>query len=117
MAVVPIAALAEVARVVNNACTHMAVGTGETAEAVSDIQLDVETARKPITKKLTFGKKLQERTLFTNSELPDNTKEFGLFISADDNPNTGILLTRSETDFNKGNNDLLVVTEIELDEA
>jgi hypothetical protein len=117
VATVPNVGLERSAVLIGADCSHMAVGTGTTTESPSDTQLATETYRNSITKKFVQGRKIQERTLITNANLPATMEEFGLFMNGSGSANSGSLLTRTLSTFVKGSQDLLIVVEIEYQEV
>ena len=88
---------------------YIAVGTGEDAESDTDTQLQTEFARKLATAVIHDGLHYEIRGFFTNLELPDEVKEWGVFLFADENTDSGLMLSRTRLDFVKGAHDLLII--------
>lgn len=105
------------AQVIVDDISHAAVGTGTTAPNKADTQLVTETDRVATTKRVRQGTRFQQRTFFTNANLPTTLEETGWFMNGTGAADSGELLERSTFTFTKGTQDLLVILEIELQES
>lgn len=73
---------------------HLALGTGTKAPALTDKTLQVESLRKPISSKVPQNNIVRIRTFFLPTEANGDWKEFGLFLSGTDLPDSGTLFNR-----------------------
>ena len=91
--------------------THMAIGTGTTAPAGTDTQLENETYRQTFTD-IAFDNRMLKLTIFVSSSAyVGDVSEMGLFGNgATDDPNTGTLFARvTVPTFTKSSTETLTV--------
>ena len=112
MATVPNAGLNRAAQVILDDISHTAVGTGTTAEIVSDTKLDTESDRLAPTSQRRQGNQIIIRTFFSNANLPATVEEVGWFMNGSGSADSGELLVRALTTFVKGSQDLNVVLQL-----
>lgn len=95
----------------NNAvATYHAVGTGETAPADTDTQLETEIFRKLISVRTNTANIAELQTFFTTSEANGTIKEIGLFGGlATGTANSGTLFARLSVNRVKSSNDTLTL--------
>lgn len=92
--------------------TYCAVGTGLTAPALSDTQLETEIFRKLCSVRSVSGNAATFQTFYTTSEANGNLKELGLFgdNTASGTANSGTLYARNVVDRTKSSNDTLTLS-------
>jgi hypothetical protein len=75
--------------------TYCALGTDNTAPAISDVALGAEVARKAVTSKSRTGNEITFSTFFTAAECTANIKEAGMFghSTASATPDSGVLFS------------------------
>lgn len=91
--------------------TYCAVGTGTTAPALADVQLQTELGRKLISVRSVSGNVATFQTFFTTSEVVGTLKEAGLFgDAATATANSGTLFCRVAINRTKSSNDTLTLS-------
>jgi hypothetical protein len=96
-------------------CDYTGVGTGTNPAVVGDSQLNEETNRSAVSKRLQQSETFQIRTLHANAALPTTLTELGLFLNnTSGDANSGEAFVRVVESFTKGSSDLLSVFEITL---
>lgn len=73
---------------------YLALGTGTTAPAATDIKLVAEGLRKAISAKTRQANLVRLRTFFTAQEANQVWYEFGIFLAGTANKDSGTLLNR-----------------------
>lgn len=73
---------------------HLALGTGTTAPAATDIKLVAEGLRKSVSAKTRQANLVRLRTFFLSSEANSTWMEFGIFMAGTSNKDSGTLLNR-----------------------
>lgn len=73
---------------------HLAMGTGTNPPALTDTKLQIEGMRKPVSSKQAQANLVRIRTFFLPAEANGDWKEFGLFLSGTDLPDSGTLFNR-----------------------
>lgn len=85
----------------NMRITHTALGTGATAPAITDTQLQTETFRKATASATSSGNVGYLSAYYTAPEVTGTFKEVGLFINGTSTANTGTLFSRVAVDITK----------------
>jgi|TARA_Y100000310_G_scaffold318377_1_gene372341 hypothetical protein len=104
-------------QVIMDDVSHTAVGSGTTAEAVTDTTLATETDRLAPTSSKRQSNLVIIRTFFANANLPSTTEEIGWFMNGSGAADSGELLVRALSTFVKGSQDLNVVLQLTIDRA
>ncbi len=76
------AGLNQIAQLIMDDVSHQAIGTGTASVMGTDTALAAEHDRNATTKETRNGANLEIRTFFSNSELPSQIEEVGLFNAA-----------------------------------
>ena len=73
---------------------HLGLGTDSTAPALTDTKLKAEALRKAVASKQRQANMVRIRAFFLPAEANGDWKEFGLFLSGTDLPDSGTLFNR-----------------------
>lgn len=73
---------------------HLALGTGSTAPVNTNIKLEAEVNREPVSAKTRQANMGRLRTFFQASEVIGTWYEFGIFLAGTENKDSGTLLSR-----------------------
>jgi len=113
-ALIPNVGLNRAAQVILDDISHTAVGTGTTAESISDTKLVTETDRLAPTSTKRQSNQIIMRTFFSNANLPATVEEVGWFMNGSGAADSGELLVRSLLNFVKGSQDLNLVLQLTI---
>ena len=100
------------ARAILNDISHIAVGSSDVAEEVSDTALGAETNRLAPAATKQISNQIVIRAFFANANLPPTVEELGLFMNGSGRADSGELLMRALSSFTKGRQDLNVVIQL-----
>ena len=89
--------------------THTALGTGTTAPANGDTQLQTETYRKAVASATSSGAVAYFTAFYTATEVTGTFKEAGVFINGTGTANSGTLFSRVAVDITKTNLETLTI--------
>ena len=88
---------------------YTALGTGVTAPANGDTQLQTETYRKAVASATSSGATSYFTAFYTAPEVTGTFKEAGMFINGSAGANTGTLFSRVAVDITKTNLETLTI--------
>ncbi len=107
----------QIAQIVMDDVSHVAVGTGTATAINTNTQLQTETKRISPTTRIRNANQLLVRTFFANGDLPTTAEEFGWFMNGTGTPDSGELLVRTNLQFVKGSQDLFITLQMDVDRA
>lgn len=105
----------QIAQIVMDDVSHVAVGTGTTTAVNTDTKLQTETKRIAPSSRIRTTNQLLVRTFFANGDLPATAEEFGWFMNGTGTPDSGELLVRHNLQFVKGSQDLFITLQMDAD--
>lgn len=88
---------------------YIALGSGTTPAASTDVKLEAETFRKLIAAKSRQSNMVRLRAFFLSTESNGDHQEFGVYAAGTENLESGILLNRLVTPISKADNQLLTI--------
>lgn len=115
--IIPNEGLNQIAEEINDLVSHAEVGTGVTVPATTDTGLTTSTNRIGTTLRTRSAATFQNRVFFSNADLPATVEEAGFFMNGTGTPSSGQIVLHALVNFVKGNQDLLLIYEMSVQEG